>query len=201
MVTKQYFEYGERELAHLRRADKKLAAAINEIGMIRREVNPNLFSALLDSIVGQQISAKAAATVGNRLHALCDGDYKKLRALTAEEIQSCGMSMRKAGYIKGIAEAAGNGAIDFDALPSMDNAEIIQRLTALPGVGIWTVEMLLIFSLQRPNVVSFGDLAIRRGMMKLYGLKALPKEKFLRYVKRYAPYGSVASLYLWKLSH
>ena len=200
-MTKHYFEYGERELAHLRRADKKLAAAIDEIGIIRREVNPDLFSALIDSIVGQQISAKAATTVGNRLYDLCYGDYTKLHTLTAEEIQSCGMSMRKASYIKGVVEAAESKVMDFDALPSMDDAEIIQLLTALPGIGIWTVEMLLIFSFQRPNVVSFGDLAIRRGMMKLYGLKKLPKEKFLRYIKRYAPYGSVASLYLWALSH
>jgi len=160
-----------------------------------------LFAALIDSIVGQQISAKAAVTVGNRLHALCGGDYQKLHELTAEEIQKCGMSMRKAGYIKGVAEAAASGAIDFTTLPDKTDADIIKALTPLAGVGVWTVEMLLIFALQRPNVVSYGDLAIRRGMMKLYGLKELPKDKFARYAKRYAPYGSVASLYLWELSH
>jgi len=73
-------------------------------------------------------------------------------------------------------------------------------LTSLKGVGVWTVEMLLTFSLCRPNIVSYGDLAIRRGMMRLYGHTELPKECFERYAKRYAPYGSVASFYLWELS-
>ncbi|MCL1884638.1 MAG: DNA-3-methyladenine glycosylase [Defluviitaleaceae bacterium] len=198
---KKYFEYGETELAHLRKKDKKLGAAIDRIGIIRREVNPNLFSALVESVVEQQISNKAAATVCRRLNELCGMDARKLYDLPAEEIQACGMSMIKAGYIKNIAEAAVNKTIDFDALPEKTDEEIIRALTAIKGVGVWTGEMLLIFSLMRPNVVSYGDLAIRRGMMNLYGLKELPKEKFMRYAKRYAPYGSVASLYLWELSH
>ena len=196
-----YFEYSEKELNHLRRADKRLGAAIDQIGIIRRKVNPDPFAALVESIVGQQISAKAANTVTDRLRALCGLDSRRLRALTAEEIQSCGMSMRKAGYIKGIAQAAADGMVDFAALSQMDDGEIIKTLTALSGVGIWTVEMLLIFSLCRPNVVSYGDLAIRRGMMRLYGHKDMSKERFARYAKRYAPYGSVASLYLWEISN
>ena len=195
------FVYGETEIVHLKLRDKKLAAVIDEIGHIQRAVNPDVFAALIDSIVGQQISAKAAVTVGNRLHILCGGDYKNIYTLTHEEIQACGMSMRKAGYIKGVADAAESREIDFAALPDKSDDEIIKTLTALPGIGVWTVEMLLIFSLQRKNIVSYGDLAIRRGMMKLYGLKELPKDKFLRYAKRYAPYGTVASLYLWELSH
>ena len=198
---KKYFEYGETELAHLRKRDKKLGAVIDRIGIIRREVNPDLFSSLVESVVGQQISNKAAATVCRRLNELCDMDARKLYDLPVEEIQACGMSMVKAGYIKNIAEAAVNKAIDFDTLPEKTDDEIIRALTAIKGVGVWTAEMLLIFSLMRPNVVSYGDLAIRRGMMNLYGLKDLPKEKFQRYAKRYTPYGSVASLYLWELSH
>ena len=196
----KYFEYGETELAHLRKKDKKLGEAIDRIGMIKREVNPDIFSALVESVVGQQISSKAAATVCGRLNDLSSMDSHKLHALTAEEIQACGMSMIKAGYIKNIADAAVSKVIDFDTLPEKSDVEIIKALTAIKGVGLWTAEMLLIFSLMRPDVVSFGDLAIRRGMMNLYGLKELPKDKFQRYAKRYAPYGSVASLYLWELS-
>jgi len=196
----KYFEYGETELAHLRKKDKKLGAAIDRIGMIRREINPDLFSALVDSVVSQQISNKAAATVCKRLTDLCGMDSEKLNALAVEEIQACGMSMRKASYIKNIAEAAVTKAIDFEIMPTMSDEEIIKALTAIKGIGVWTAEMLLIFSLMRPNVVSYGDLAIRRGMMNVYGLKELPKEKFLRYAKRYTPYGSVASLYLWASS-
>jgi len=196
----QYFEYGEKEIAHLRKKDKKLGAAIERIGIIKRETNPDLFAALVESIVGQQISAKAADTVCNRLNELCEMDCDKLHALSIEQVQACGMSMRKAEYIKNIAEVSANGEIDFDALKNKNNEEIIATLTKIKGVGVWTVEMLLIFSLKRPDVISYGDLAIRRGMMRLYGLKELSKEQFLKYAKRYEPYGSIASLYLWHLS-
>ena len=200
MTVKKYFEYGESELDYLRKKDKKLAAAIDRIGMIQREVNPDLFSALVESVVGQQISSKAAATVCRRLNELCGMDAYKLYALSAEEIQACGMSMVKACYIKNIAYASVNKMIDFDVLPTLPDKEIIKALTAIKGVGVWTAEMLLIFSLMRPDVVSYGDLAIRRGMINLYGLKELPKDKFKRYAKRYSPYGSIASLYLWEIS-
>ena len=195
-----YFIYGEKEINYLRGKDKKLCAAIDRMGIIKREVNPDLFSALIESVVGQQISSKAAATVRNRLDELTGLQAEKIQAMTTEEIKSCGMSMRKAGYIKGIADAAVNKTIDFDTLKEKPDHEIINRLTKLNGVGVWTAEMLLIFSLMRPDVISYGDLAIRRGMMNLYGHKELPKERFLRYAKRYSPYGSVASLYLWELS-
>ena len=110
------------------------------------------------------------------------------------------MTLKKAGYIKGIAEAAISGEVDFNKLHTLEDEEIIRKLSSLKGVGVWTAEMLLIFSLCRPDVVSYKDLAICRGMMNLYGLKELPKEKFERYRKRYSPYGSVASLYLWAIS-
>ena len=196
-----FFECGEVEINHLRKKDRKLGAAIDRIGIIKREVNPDMFSALVESIVGQQISNKTAATVCRKLRELSDMEATKLHALSAPEIQACGMSMRKAGYIKGIADSAANKTVDFDALKYKTDKEIIATLSALNGVGVWTAEMLLIFSLQRPNIVSFGDLAIRRGMMNLYGHKEMPKERFMRYAKRYTPYGSIASLYLWELSH
>jgi len=195
-----YFEYGEQEINHLRKKDKKLGAIIDRIGIIKRRVNPDIFSSLVESIIGQQISAKAADTVCRKLDELCGMDSQRLHALTIEEVQSCGMSMRKAGYIKNIAEAAENKVIDFNALSEMSDREIINSLTALKGIGVWTAEMLLIFSLMRPDVVSYGDLAIRRGMMRLYKLKELPLERFQRYAKCYSPYGSIASLYLWHIS-
>lgn len=196
----KYFEYGDTELEFLCKKDKKLGAAIDRIGMIKREVNPNVFASLVESIVGQQISSKAAATVCRKLYTLCKLDADRLQALCVEDIQGCGMSMRKAGYIKNIADAAVNRIVDFDTLGEKNDEEIFKILTALNGVGVWTAEMIMIFSLMRPNVVSYGDLAIRRGMMHLYGLKELSREQFNKYAKRYTPYGSVASLYLWHLS-
>ena len=196
----RYFEYGERELDHLRKKDRKLGAAIDHIGIIKRKVNPDVFSALVESVVSQQISSKAADTVCDRLHEKCGYEAAEIHKLRAEDLQGCGMSMRKAEYIKSIAEAAVNKTVDFDALWEKSDDEVIRTLTALRGVGVWTAEMLLIFSLMRPDIVSYGDLAIRRGMMRLYGLNELPMDRFKRYAKRYTPYGSVASLYLWHIS-
>jgi len=195
------FEYGQKEIDYLKLKDKKLGAAIDEIGMIKREITPDPFTALISSVVSQQISKKAAETVWNRLDTLLGSITPEgLARMDLSRIQSCGMSERKAGYIKGIADSAITGRVDFNKLYTLTDQEIIKTLSALHGVGVWTAEMLLIFSLSRPNVVSFKDLAICRGMMNLYGLKELPKERFERYRKRYSPYGSVASLYLWALS-
>lgn len=195
------FEYGDQEIDHLKRKDKKLAKVIEQIGKIEREITPDPFIALISSIVSQQISNKAAETVWNRLNKLLTVvTPENIAQAKLEDIQSCGMSIRKAGYIKGIADAALSGEVDFDILYTMSDEAIIKQLTKLSGVGVWTVEMLLIFSLGRPDVLSYKDLAICRGMMKLYNLKELPKEKFEVYRKRYSPYGSVASLYLWALS-
>ena len=196
------FRYGSTEIDHLRARDKKLGRAIDEIGMIERRVTPDVFTALVASVAGQQISAKAAETVWNRMVTRFDMITPEIIAtVTADEIQQCGMSMRKAGYIKGIGDAVSGGDLDLAGLVTLPDDDVISRLTALDGVGVWTAEMLLIFSMQRPDVVSWGDFAIRRGMMRLYGKETLDRAAFDRYRRRYSPYGSVASLYLWEISH
>lgn len=197
----QIFEYGQKEIDYLKSRDKQLGVAIDKIGIIKREITPDPFTALVSSVVSQQISKKAAETVWNRLHTLLGTiTPESIAQADLSKIKGCGMSERKAGYIKGIADNAISGNVDFNRLHTLTDEEIIKKLSSLHGVGVWTAEMLLIFSLCRPNVVSYKDLAICRGMMNLYGLTELPKEKFERYRKRYSPYGSVASLYLWALS-
>ena len=196
------FPYGQTEMQYLCRKDKKLGEVIVRIGKIEREVTPDVFAALVSSIVSQQISNKAAATVWSRLNTRLGGvTPQSVMAAPQEDIQACGMSVRKAGYIKGIAQAVHSGALPLAQFPLMADAEIIKSLSALHGVGVWTAEMLLLFSLLRPDILSWGDLALRRGMMDLYGHKTLNKTRFERYRKRYSPYGSVAALYLWELSH
>ncbi|MDP4125776.1 MAG: DNA-3-methyladenine glycosylase [Bacillota bacterium] len=195
------FEYGQKEIDYLKSKDKRLSAVIDKIGMIEREITPDPFRALISSVVSQQISKKAAETVWNRLSTLLGNiTPESISQAELSAIQGCGMSTRKATYILGIADAAKSGVVDFEHLSSLTDEEIIKKLSSLHGVGVWTAEMILIFSLCRPDVVSYKDLAICRGMMNLYGLKELPKETFERYRKRYSPYGSVASLYLWELS-
>jgi len=195
------FKYGQKEIEYLKKKDKKLGEAIEKIGMIERRIIPEPFTALVSIIVGQQISSKAAETVWNRLcNLLGNITPESIAKASLSDIQGCGMTLKKAGYIKGIADAAIFGEVNFNTLHTLSDNEIIKKLTSLNGVGVWTAEMVLIFSLCRSDVVSYGDLAIRRGMMKLYGLNELTKDKFNRYRKRYSPYGSIASLYLWALS-
>ncbi len=195
------FTYTLAELDALKKKDKKLAAAIERIGMIERGVNKDIFAALIGSIVSQQISSKAADTVERKLVELCGTiTPERIHSADIADIQKCGMSMRKARYIKEAGEAVISGALDLDALRELPNDEIIRQLSALPGIGVWTAEMLMIFSLERRDVMSYGDLAIRRGLCNLYGHKSISQEQFLLCKKRYSPYGSIASLYLWELS-
>jgi DNA-3-methyladenine glycosylase II len=196
-----YFNYGQIEIDYLTQRDAQLGSAIAKIGLIQNEVIPDLFTALIKSIVEQQISSKAADTVWRRL---CE----KLSVINASnmvntdisELQRCGLSLRKAGYMHNIAYKTLSGELDFVALSQLSNEQFIKTLSSLSGVGIWTAEMLLIFSLSRLDVVSWGDLAIRRGMINLYGLSELTKVRFMHYRDNYSPYGSVASLYLWELA-
>ncbi len=197
-----HFSYSTAQIAYLSTRDPILGAAISRIGRIEREVFPDPFEALLRSVVAQQISARAAETVFGRLRALlpsCTPDA--LLALPIEQLRGCGLSGRKAEYLRGIAQAGADGVIDFPNLHTLSDEELTRQLIALPGIGVWTAEMQLIFCFQRPDVVSFGDLAIRNGMMRLYGLSTLSKAQFDAYRSAYSPYGTVASLYLWALAH
>lgn len=196
-----YFVYGEREIAHLSQIDARLGQAIAAIGPLRRSTEPDLFAALVNCIIGQLISSKAAATASRRLLVLCHAvTPANLSSLPAAVIQKCGITMKKAAAIHDIAAAVASGTVDLAALRDLDDEAAITRLTALPGVGRWTAEMMLLHALARPDIVSWGDIAIRRGMCHLYGLASLDKKTFGHYRAAYAPYGSVASIYLWELS-
>ncbi len=197
----KYFDYSQVEMEYLKNADPILGREIDRIGIVKREIEPDIFVALISSIVSQQISTKAATTVYNRLLELSGAiTDKKIGRLDIEDIQKCGMTMRKAEYIRGIAIASLDGSIDLSGLYKLTDEEVIRELSKLKGVGEWTAEMLLIHSLQRPNVLSYKDLGIRRGMMSLYGLEDLSKSDFELYRERYHPYNTVASIYLWELS-
>jgi len=197
------FDYGEKEITYLGKKDKQLLKIISAIGKIERQVTPNLFEALVESIIGQQISSKAAATVNQRLKDRFNGEIspEKVAATNHFHIQECGTTLKKAGYIKIAADAILHGKIKLDNFSTMTDEEIIMQLTQLPGVGVWTAEMLMIFSLQRPNIISYDDLIIRRSIMKLYKLEELTKEQFGIYKNQYHPYASIASLYLWAYGH
>ena len=196
-----YFEYGEKETEYLKSKDKKLAESIDKIGHIYRECDDDLFISIVKQIVGQQISAPAFKTVWNRVaEKLGEVNAETVCAIDDDQLQSCGLSYRKVEYIKDFAQKVKDKTFDVEKLETMTDDEVIKELSALKGIGVWTAEMLMLFCMQRSDIVSFGDLAIIRGMRMLYRHRAIDRKKFDRYRKRYSPYGSVASLYLWAIS-
>jgi len=194
----EVFKYGETEVNYLKNACPKLAAVIDEAGMLQRTVKPEPFKALVSSIVSQQISTKAADTVFERIGNLV-GEMKaeNFLAKTDEALQSCGLSFRKVGYIKGMCVAVASGELDFERLEKLTDQEVIAELVKLNGIGEWSAEMFMIFTSQRPDILSYGDLIIRKAIMRLYDLEELSKKDFEKYRALYSPYGSVASMYLW----
>ena len=195
------FQYGKTEINYLKNRCPILATAMDRIGIIERPVEPNLFIALVHSIVSQQISAKAAETIWQRMrHRFSSMTPQTLSATKIEIIQQCGVSMRKAAYIRETAGAVRRGELDIDRLHFLSDDEIRSKLVKLKGIGVWTAEMLMIFSMQRPDVLSWGDLAIHRGLRILYRHRIVTEKLFDKYRRRFSPYASVASLYLWAVA-
>ena len=118
-----------------------------------------------------------------------------------EAFRSCGVSQRKAEYIKEFTAKVVLGELDLDAVAQMPDAEVIATLSSLRGIGVWTAEMLLLFCLQRPDVLSFGDFGIQKGMRMVYRHRKITKALFQKYRRRLSPYGSVASLYFWSVAN
>ena len=200
-IMPQYFIYGQKEIDFLSRKDKRLASAMERIGPIQREVRPDLFDALMHSIVGQQIATKAQQTVWARLVlALGEVTPETIDGAETATLQGVGLSFRKVAYMKAAARKVLLGELDVEALRLMDDASLCATLCALDGVGVWTAEMLMLFSLQRPDVLSFGDLAILRGLRMLHRHREVSRDRFETYRRRYSPYGSAASLYLWAIA-
>lgn len=188
-------------LNYLKEKDPALGAVIDELGPIHRTLRPNLYAALVNSIIGQQISTKAQQTIWKRLEdSTGEVTPEKLISLTDDEIQSIGISFRKVSYIKEASRRIIAGEVDLKALQTMTNEEVTLELSRLKGVGIWTAEMLMIFSMGRPDILSWDDLAIHRGLRMLYHHRRITKPLFEKYKRRYSPYASTASLYLWEIA-
>ena len=196
-----YFAYGTKETDYLSCKDKRLAAAIAQIGPIEREVDTDLFAAVVHHIIGQQISMKAQATIWQRMRdALGTVDAEHLLAAGVPQLQQLGMTFRKAEYITDFAEKIRSGAFNLESVKYMSDADAIRTLSSLKGIGVWTAEMILLFCLQRPNVFSYDDLAIQRGLRMVYHHRKIDRKLFEKYHRRFSPYCSVASLYLWEVS-
>ena len=196
-----YFAYGETELSYLRQKDKRLGEVIDRIGHIDRAVDPDLFSSVVHHIIGQQISTKAQETIWRRCRdALGAVNAGTIRAAGVPGLQSLGMTFRKAEYITDFAEKVHTGAFDPDDVEHMSDEDAIRALSSLKGIGVWTAEMILLFCLQRPDIFSFDDLAIQRGLRMVYHHRKIDRKLFEKYRRRFQPYCSVASLYLWAVA-
>ena len=196
-----FFIYNQLETNFLSERDPKMGSLIQKFGQIERKTLPDLFEALINSIVAQQISSKAAQTVYARLVDKCGIITPiNLNKLTDIDIQTCGMSMRKAINIKKATQAVLSGKLEIEKLNELKDTEVISILSELDGIGIWTAEMLMIFSMQRKDILSYSDLAIRRAICILHNVEKISKLQFEHFKTLYSPYGSVASLYLWKLA-
>lgn len=196
-----YFEYGETELAYLQQKDKRLCEVIDRIGPIRRAVDTDLFSSVVHHIIGQQISTKAQATIWQRMQdAFGDVNAETVLSAGVPRLQSLGMTFRKAEYITDFAEKIHTGAFDLDAVEHMSDEDAIRALSRLKGIGVWTAEMILLFCMQRPNIFSYDDLAIQRGLRMVYHHRGIDRKLFEKYRRRFTPFCSVASLYLWAVS-
>jgi len=193
-------------LAHLRQADPILARAIaSAAGSVRPAAHEDLYLALLRAIVSQQISTKAAAAIWRRFAALFrpDGypEPREVLLLTEDELREAGLSRQKIGYMKAVAEYQERGLLDHEHLSQLDEEAFTQHLTAIRGVGRWTAQMLQMFALDQPDVVSEGDLGIQNAMRKHYHLeetgRALQK-RMLAIAESWRPYRTLACKYLWR---
>ena len=196
-----FFQYGDEEINWLKSRDSLLGEVIEQIGHIKRPIIPDVFMSLVKSIVGQQISTKAQITVWNRmLERFSPFTPEIIGAATEEELQAVGISMRKAVYIKEMANSVLTGKLDLIGLEALSDEDVCAALTQIKGIGIWTAEMVMTFSMQRRDIISWGDLAIHRGLRMLYRHRKITPELFQKYQRRYSPYATVASLYLWAIA-
>ena len=196
-----YFSYGETEVSYLRQKDKRLGEVMDRIGHIDRAVDTDLFSSVIHHIIGQQISTRAQATIWQRMQdTLGEVNAETILAAGVPRLQGLGMTFRKAEYITDFAEKVHTGAFDLDAAAHMSDEDAIRELSSLKGIGVWTAEMILLFCLQRPDIFSYDDLAIQRGLRMVYHHREIGRERFEKYRRRFSPCCSVASLYLWAVA-
>jgi DNA-3-methyladenine glycosylase II len=199
---------GRSELAA---SDPTMASLIERVGEIdletrlrrRREERPaDAYGALLRAIVGQQLSTKAARTIYGRVLELFEGrtpSPEELLEASEEDLRAAGLSGRKVEYIRDLASHVISGELELDRLGELADEEVIEEIVAVRGLGQWTAEMFLIFHLERPDVISGGDLGIRKAIQIEYGLEEMPTPtEVLERAEPWRPHRSLASIYLWE---
>ncbi len=191
----------EVALLHLKSADPIMAEIIARVGPYRLITRKATFETLAKSITFQQLSGKAAGTIFRRLKQAAGGRLspRSFLRLSEGELRACGLSRQKIASITDLAERSVRREIQFSRLRDLSDEEIVGLLCRVRGVGVWTVQMFLMFALERPNVMPVSDLGIRNAVQRAYNLEVAPKPADLaRIAERWHPYCSVASWYLWR---
>jgi DNA-3-methyladenine glycosylase II len=210
-----------KAILHLKKSDPVIGAIIERIGPCRMQFGEPVFHSLAEAIVYQQLNGKAAETIFKRFTALSGDPVTPagILKLTPEQMRSVGLSKQKSAYLIDMAERAHRGELDFSRLPQMADQEVIEHLTQVKGVGVWTAHMFLMFTLRRPNILPVGDFGVRMAMYKHYldkrrnraakngspkrnkkpvQIKLPTPAQMEKIAKRWEPYRSVACWYLWQ---
>jgi DNA-3-methyladenine glycosylase II len=193
------------KIAHLKKSDPRLKVLIEGIKLrelAERATAHGYFEALVEAIVSQQLSIKAADTIFARFIALASGRTfptpREIVKMPTARMRKCGLSKMKVGFIKDLARKMLDGSLNFKTIDTLSDEEVIKHLTSVKGIGRWTAEMFLIFSLRRDDVFSYGDLGLRNAMQKIYKMKRPPTpHQAEKITARWKPYRSLGSRYLW----
>jgi DNA-3-methyladenine glycosylase II len=190
-----------KAINHLKKCDPVLRGIIESVGPFRMEYGPPEFHSLAEAIVYQQLNGKAAITIFKRFAALAGEPLtpEGILKLTDEQLRSVGLSKQKSAYLKDLAAKTASGLLDFSRLREMPDEEVIKHLTQVKGIGVWTAQMFLMFTLKRPDVLPTGDYGVQAAIKKHYRKRKLPKPKDMEKIARaWAPYRSTACWYLWR---
>ena len=194
----------DQAISHLKKVDPILASLIGRYPLPRFEKHANYYQELVESIISQQLSVKAARAIETRFEALFGDSFpspEQILEKDIEELRSTGLSRPKARYIQDLAQKIIDGEVRFDELDSLSNDEIVAELTKVKGIGPWTVHMFLMFCMGRLDILPTGDLGIRNGIMRLYGFDHLPNPREIELLAEthgWQPYASAASWYIWQ---
>jgi DNA-3-methyladenine glycosylase II len=190
-----------KAILHLKKSDPVMRAIIERVGPCRMEFGEPTFHSLAEAIVYQQLNGKAAVTIFKRF-ADAAGDPvtpEGILTMTEQQMRAVGLSKQKSSYLRDLAEKTKAGLLEFERLHELQDEEIIQHLTRVKGVGVWTAHMFLMFTLRRPDVLPTGDYGVQVAIKKHYRKRKLPKPKDMEKIaKPWSPYRSVACWYLWR---
>ena len=187
---------------HIKTKDRVLGKVLESPGVFEFKAEGDLFESLVESILSQQLAGAAASSIIRKVRALYPGGKLEAHAIyktPTRKLRSAGVSPQKLSYLKDLSKKVWKGTIDLESLRSMEDEEIIRILDEVRGIGPWTVQMLLIFTLGRTNVFPVDDLGVRKGVQSIYSLKEMPnKAEMEKLAENWHPYRTVASLYLWR---